>query len=227
MRAASLSRQIRAVVFDFDGVIADTEGLHFETLAAVLAEDGIRVRREEDEGRFLGITDAGCFALAFRDAGRELPPGGCEALVARKAERYRRGIESVRLFPGARDLVEEAARRLPVTIASCGRREDIEGVLERHGLRRFFDRFVSADDIQRSKPDPEVFLKAVALARNQGIGLDGLTTVNIDFMRMYRPQTNVVTRPVAGNKGQGISLVGHHEVLIPLIAAAVIENEVK
>ena len=71
---------------------------------------------------------------------------------------------------------------------------------------------------------PEVFLKAVALARNQGIGLDGLTTVNIDFMRMYRPQTNVVTRPVAGNKGQGISLVGHHEILIPLIAAAVIES---
>ena len=44
-------------------------------------------------------------------------------------------------------------------------------------------------------------------------------------MRMYRPQTNVVTRPVAGNKGKGISLVGHHEVLIPLIAAAVIESE--
>ena len=70
---------------------------------------------------------------------------------------------------------------------------------------------------------PEVFLKAVALARNQGAPLDGLTTVNIDFMRMYRPQTNVVTRPVAGTGGRGISLVGHHEVLIPLIAAAVIE----
>ena len=52
---------------------------------------------------------------------------------------------------------------------------------------------------------PEVFLKAVALARNQGIALDGLTTVNIDFMRQYRPQTNVVTRPVAGNKAKGIS----------------------
>jgi hypothetical protein len=70
---------------------------------------------------------------------------------------------------------------------------------------------------------PEVFLKAVALARNAGAPLDGLTTVNIDFMRMYRPQTNVVTRPVAGTGGSGISLVGHHEVLIPLIAAAVIE----
>ena len=69
---------------------------------------------------------------------------------------------------------------------------------------------------------PEVFLKAVALARNGGADLDGLTTVNVDFMRMYRPQTNVVTRPVAGS-GTGISLVGHHEVLIPLIAAAVID----
>ncbi|MBI4887539.1 MAG: deoxyhypusine synthase family protein [Acidobacteria bacterium] len=72
---------------------------------------------------------------------------------------------------------------------------------------------------------PEVFLKAVALARNQGIALDGLTTVNIDFLRMYRPQTNVVTRPVAGTSGSGISLVGHHEVLIPLLAAAIIECE--
>jgi hypothetical protein len=71
---------------------------------------------------------------------------------------------------------------------------------------------------------PEVFLKAVALARNKGIALTGLTTVNIDFLRMYRPHTNVVTRPVAGTDGVGISLVGHHEVLIPLIAAAVIQG---
>jgi hypothetical protein len=71
---------------------------------------------------------------------------------------------------------------------------------------------------------PEVFLKAVALARNQGVSLDGLTTVNIDFARLYRPQTNVVTRPVAGTTGTGINLVGHHEILIPLLAAAVIEQ---
>ena len=66
---------------------------------------------------------------------------------------------------------------------------------------------------------PEVFLKAVALARNSGLSLQGLTTVNIDFMRLYRPQTNVVSRPVAGI-GKGYSLVGHHEILIPLLAAA-------
>src|SRR4029078_9142808 len=70
---------------------------------------------------------------------------------------------------------------------------------------------------------PEVFLKAVALARNQGVSLDGLTTVNIDFVRLYRPQTNVVSRAVAGTGGIGMNLVGNHEILIPLIAAAVIE----
>ncbi len=66
---------------------------------------------------------------------------------------------------------------------------------------------------------PEVFLKAVSLVRNRGISLEGLTTVNLDFAKMYRPETNVVRRPVAG-VGRGYSLTGHHELLIPLLAAA-------
>ena len=73
---------------------------------------------------------------------------------------------------------------------------------------------------------PEVFLKAVALARNRGIPLAALTTVNLDFVRLYRPQTNVVSRPTAGS-GRGYSLVGHHEIMIPLLAAAVKEEMVK
>ena len=71
---------------------------------------------------------------------------------------------------------------------------------------------------------PEIFLKAVALTRNRGIALDHLTTVNIDFLRMYRAQTNVDARPVAGTRGKGYSLVGHHEILIPLLAAALIDG---
>jgi hypothetical protein len=70
---------------------------------------------------------------------------------------------------------------------------------------------------------PEVFLKAVALARNQGHSLAGLTTANFDFIRHYRAQTNVVSRPVAG-VGKGYALVGHHELLIPLLAAALIDE---
>jgi len=71
---------------------------------------------------------------------------------------------------------------------------------------------------------PEVFLKAVAIARNAGHSLAGLTTVNLDFLRHYRPLTNVVSRPTAGI-GRGYSLTGHHEIMLPLLAAALIEGE--
>lgn len=71
---------------------------------------------------------------------------------------------------------------------------------------------------------PEVFLKAVALARNCGVALEAITTVNIDFLRQYRPHTNVVSRPVAGTRGRGYSLVGHHEILIPILAAALADE---
>ena len=68
---------------------------------------------------------------------------------------------------------------------------------------------------------PEVLLKAVSLVRNRGIPLDGLTTVNFDFVRLYRPETNVVRRPVAGI-GRGYSITGHHEIMLPLLAASLV-----
>ncbi len=70
---------------------------------------------------------------------------------------------------------------------------------------------------------PEVFLKALTLARNLGHKVAPLTTVNLDFIQHYRPLTNVVRRPTAG-AGQGYALTGHHELLFPLLAAAVIEE---
>jgi hypothetical protein len=68
---------------------------------------------------------------------------------------------------------------------------------------------------------PEVFLKAVSLVRNRGLSLDGLTTVNFDFLKMYRAETNVVRRPVKGI-GKGYSLTGHHELMLPLLSAALL-----
>lgn len=70
---------------------------------------------------------------------------------------------------------------------------------------------------------PEIFLKAVSLVRNLGHAVSDLTTVNMDFIRHYRPMTNVVNRPTADN-GRGINLVGHHEIMLPLIAAGIIEQ---
>ena len=70
---------------------------------------------------------------------------------------------------------------------------------------------------------PEVFLKALTLARNTGHTVENITTVNMDFIRHYRPAANVVDRPTAG-AGQGIHLIGHHEIMLPLIAAGIIEK---
>jgi hypothetical protein len=72
---------------------------------------------------------------------------------------------------------------------------------------------------------PEVFLKAVSVVRNLGFPLQEFTTVNFDFLQHYRPLTNVVKRPHAQAGGQGFAITGHHEILIPLLAAALIESE--
>ena len=71
---------------------------------------------------------------------------------------------------------------------------------------------------------PEVFLKAVSCVRNLGHELRNFTTVNLDFLQHYRPRVNVVERPLAQSGGRGYALTGHHEILIPLIAAALIER---
>jgi len=72
---------------------------------------------------------------------------------------------------------------------------------------------------------PEVFLKAVSAVRNLGHPLAGFTTVNFDFLQHYRPRVNVVERPHAGAGGNGYSLTGHHELMLPLLAAALIEKD--
>ncbi|MCG3159315.1 MAG: hypothetical protein JMDDDDMK_00301 [Acidobacteria bacterium] len=74
---------------------------------------------------------------------------------------------------------------------------------------------------------PEIFLKAVTVARNLGHSLADFTTANFDFIQHYRPMTNVVRRPVAGGAGRGYSVTGHHELMIPLLAASIANQSLK
>lgn len=71
---------------------------------------------------------------------------------------------------------------------------------------------------------PEVFLKSISLARNLGHKVQNFSTVNMDFIQHYRPLTNVVRRPAIGGSGRGYTLTGHHEIMVPLLAAAIIES---
>jgi hypothetical protein len=71
---------------------------------------------------------------------------------------------------------------------------------------------------------PEIFLKAVTVARNLGFSIEDFTTANFDFIQSYRPNTNVVRRPTADGAGRGFSITGHHELMIPFLAAHILCN---
>ncbi len=102
------------------------------------------------------------------------------------------------------------------------------GAATHHDFRRFASMVATLEkgvylNVGSAVILPEIFLKATTLVRNLGYSLDEFTTVNLDFIKHYRPLTNVIARPTAKG-GRGISIVGHHELLLPLIAAGVIEQ---
>ena len=159
------SYHARAVVFDFDGVIADTEWLHCDTFCAVLAEEGIVLSDEDHTERFLGINDFAGFRKAFDEVGRSLPESDLRSLVERKSSIYSARLDEIRPFPRLGELVEALAGRCLLGIASGGRATEIRAVLRRNGLDRHFPVVVSADDVPLSKPDPAPYLRAVEVLR--------------------------------------------------------------
>jgi beta-phosphoglucomutase len=164
----------RAIIFDFDGVIADTEWLHFETFREVLAEEGIPIDERDHMERFLGINDRAGFEKALREAGRAAPPLRVAELVERKSARYSRRLEEVRPYPGVPEILEGLAPRVALAIASGGRAVEIEQVLARHRLRGCFRALATADHVQSSKPAPDVFLAALAALRGSSPDLAAL-----------------------------------------------------
>lgn len=161
---------IRSVLFDFDGLLANTEPLHFETFLKVLAENDVFLPPGTEQSDFTGIHDRASFRKAFRKVGRSIEPDRVEELVDRKSALYLEEAEKIELFEGVRELLDSIPADLPYTIASGGRRMDILTVLRRHGLAERFPSFVCGDDVDKSKPDPECFLKGLELLREGEAG---------------------------------------------------------
>jgi HAD superfamily hydrolase (TIGR01509 family) len=154
---------LRAVIFDFNGIIVDDEPIHFELFQRVLGEEGIGLTEEDYYARYLGFDDRGAFTAAYREHGRSLDDHSLAQLIARKALYYRELIGSkMRLFPGVKILVPELARDLPLALASGALRNEIDTILSHIGLRDCFSAIVSAEDVTSGKPDPQIFLKALA-----------------------------------------------------------------
>ena len=154
---------IKAIIFDCDGVIADSEPLHFAAMRQVLAEEGIALTEEIYTREYLALDDRGCYTKAFRDHGRPLTDDRLRELIARKADRLEPVMSAgLRIFPGVAEFIRAASASYPLAVASGALRHEIELILRHAGVRDCFAAIVSAEDVTRGKPDPESFQKARA-----------------------------------------------------------------
>lgn len=154
---------LRAVIFDFNGIIVDDEPIHFDLFQRVLKKEGIGLTQEEYYARYLGFDDRGAFTAAYREHGQQINEQKLAKLVDRKATYYQDAIRNkMRVFPGVKNLVPELALQLPLAIASGALRNEIETILSTICLRPHFRAIVSAEDVKNGKPEPEIFLTAMA-----------------------------------------------------------------
>ena len=155
---------LRAIVFDFDGVIANSEPLHFQGFRDVLAEEGVTLTEPDYYAQYLGFDDVGAFRAIGASQGVAWTRAQVNALVARKATRLELLERDVSvLFPGAADAIRRASAAMPIAIASGARGDEIRRALKREQLTACFAAIVAAEDTPASKPSPAPYLRALAL----------------------------------------------------------------
>ena len=156
-----MTSALQAIVFDFDGVIADSEPLHLKAFQQALAEEGVVLSREDYFSRYLGYDDVGAFAALARDRGLAWTDRHITALVARKGTKLQAMLEGGEvLFPGAAAFVRAAAAEVPIAIASGALRHEIMQIVEAAGLGGLFTTIVASGDTPESKPSPAPYLLA-------------------------------------------------------------------
>lgn len=157
---------LQAVVFDFDGVIADSEPLHLRAYQAILGAAGIDLTREEYYTRYLGFDDAGLFRALAKDRGIAVSDGTVDDWIEAKTHIVEEMLSSGSvLFDGAAACIRTLSARFPLAIASGALAPEIELVLDKTGLRECFKVIASASDGVRGKPAPDLYLLAVAKLR--------------------------------------------------------------
>lgn len=155
---------LRAIVFDFDGVLANSEPLHFAAFRDVLASAGIVLTEEDYFERYLGFDDVGVFRTVGADHGTVWSARDVADFVADKALRLEELERDIAvLFPDAAEAIRKSAEAVPIAIASGALGPEIRRVLKRAGLMQHFAAIVSAEDTPASKPAPDPYVRAVAL----------------------------------------------------------------
>lgn len=151
--------QAEAVIFDFDGVIVDTEPLHYAAFQRTLEPLGLHFTWQEYIETYIGFDDRDAFRHAFSSKGKTLSQDTLRLLIEQKAAFFQEVIRSdVPAYPGVLDLIFHLhANKYPLAICSGALRADIDPILIRLGISNCFDVIVTADDVAASKPDPECY----------------------------------------------------------------------
>ncbi len=167
---------IRAVVFDFDGVLANTEDLHLAAFQDVFAPRGWTLDRAAYFDRYLGFDDRGLVRGFGADRGLRVSDAEVEAILAEKFRRYENRVAKGQvLFPTAPAAVARLAARYKLAIASGSLRDEILNILRLNDLADAFPVVVGADDVEKSKPAPDTYVAAVAR-----LGVDPAAAVAIE-----------------------------------------------
>ena len=163
---------LQAIVFDFDGVIANSEPLHLRAFQLALAQDGVELSPADYYARYLGYDDVGMFEALARDRGITMSGNEVSELVTRKGERMQALLRSGSvLFPGATEFIRAAAAAVPIAIASGAMRHEIEEVIDAADMTDLFATIVAAGDTPESKPSPAPYRLALERLR-ESIGRD-------------------------------------------------------
>jgi HAD superfamily hydrolase (TIGR01509 family) len=152
---------IRALIFDFNGVLADDDPIHMNALRRVAEEEGLSFTDDDYLEKYLPLNDWDCFRTLYGIHGKRLDPATCDALIRRKSVYYYQAIaERPVLFEGAAAAVRAAAAHCPIAIASGARRDEILFILGQANLESCFAAIVAAEDVTLGKPHAEPFLRA-------------------------------------------------------------------
>ena len=177
-----MSRALQAIVFDFDGVIANSEPLHLKAFQLALAQEGVELAAADYYAHYLGYDDVGMFEALARDRGIAMNGDAVGELVTRKGQRMQELLRSGSVvFPGATEFIRAAAAVVPIAIASGAMRHEIEEVIDAAGMTDLFATIVAAGDTPLSKPSPEPYRLALErLRESSGRDIDPRRAVAIE-----------------------------------------------
>ena len=204
---------IRAVIFDFNGILVDDESVHFALFKEVLAQEGVTLSEKAYHERYLGFDDRKCFETVLLDSQKCATPESLDRLIARKAQRYvEAAAEGLRFFPAAAEALHTLAAAWPLAICSGALRAEIEYCLRQ--LDRLSDvaAIISAEDTMKCKPDPDGYQRALAALRLYTQNGNGLRAgEENDLMNLAPSSCLVIEDSLAGvisAKAAGMLAVG-------------------